>query len=127
LPATVDLAPARPASVAARPPRGHERIVLCEDEAAVRELVAEVLRRSGYSVLIATNPTEALLLIADRLAPTDLLLTDIVMPGMSGPDLVRRATHLRPDLRVILMSGYALDATDREAVGSQAGFLAKPF
>jgi PAS domain S-box-containing protein len=127
LPATVEQAPARPAPLAARAPRGHERIVLCEDEPAVRDLVAEVLRRSGYSVVVATNSAEALLLIDDRQSPAELLLTDIVMPGMSGPDLARRATQVRPDLRVILMSGYILDDADRDAVGSQTAFLAKPF
>ncbi|HEX2755835.1 MAG TPA: ATP-binding protein [Candidatus Limnocylindrales bacterium] len=127
LPVTTEQVAVRPPSIPVRAPRGHERIVLCEDEPAVRDLVAAVLRRSGYSVVSATNPADALLLIADRQSPADLLLTDVVMPGMSGPDLARRASVLRPDLRVVLMSGYALDAADRDAVGRQAVFLAKPF
>ena len=127
LPATIEVVPERAVAPIVRGPRGHERILLCEDEAAVRDLVAKVLGRAGYSVVTATNPAEALVLIADRESPVELLLTDVVMPGMSGPDLARRASDLRPDLRVILMSGYALDSADRDAVGSHASFLAKPF
>jgi two-component system, cell cycle sensor histidine kinase and response regulator CckA len=110
-----------------RSPRGHERIVLCEDEAAVRDLVGAVLVRSGYSVVTATTPAEALLLVADRSAPADLLLTDVVMPAMSGPDLALRARSVRPGLRVLLMSGYARDSLDRVTIGAETAFLAKPF
>jgi two-component system cell cycle sensor histidine kinase/response regulator CckA len=126
LPASTEAAPQADAE-APQAPRGRERIILCEDEPAVRDLVAAVLGRSGYSVLAARTPAEALLLVADRSAPADLLLTDVVMPLMSGPDLARRARSIRPGLRVLLMSGYARESLDREALGLDAGFLAKPF
>jgi PAS domain S-box-containing protein len=127
IPASADTAPARTGDAIPRSPSGHERIVLCEDEPAVRQLVAAVLRRSGYSVAVATTPSEALLLIGDRSAPADLLLTDVVMPGMSGPELALRARGLRANLRVILMSGYARESLDREVIGWDAAFIAKPF
>ena len=127
IPASGQTASSREADQPSRSPRGYERIVLCEDEAAVRDLVAAVLRRSGYDVVTATTPAEALLLVADRAAPADLLLSDVVMPGMSGPDLAQRARSLRPDLRIVLMSGYAPESLDRDAIGWDAAFLAKPF
>jgi PAS domain S-box-containing protein len=127
IPASTDATPARAAEEAPQAPRGRERIILCEDEPAVRDLVAAVLLRSGYSVLTARTPAEALLLVADRSAPADLLLTDVVMPLMSGPDLARRARSIRPGLRVLLMSGYARESLDRETLGLDAAFLAKPF
>ncbi len=127
LPATADAVQHQAGPFVGRPPSGRERIVLCEDEPAVRDLVAAVLRRSGYDVAVATTPTEALLLVGDRSSPADLLLTDVVMPGMSGPDVARRAKVLRPGLRVVLMSGYAPDNLDHEALGRPAAFLAKPF
>jgi PAS domain S-box-containing protein len=127
IPASGEAVVSQPAVESLRSPRGHERIVLCEDEAAVRDLVAAVLDRSGYTVATATTPAEALLLLADRSAPADLLLTDVVMPGMSGPDLALRARSLRPDLRVLMMSGYSRESLDREAIGQDAAFLPKPF
>ena len=127
LPASTEAAAAQADEEASPTPRGRERIILCEDEPAVRDLVAAVLGRSGYAVLTARTPAEALLLVADRSAPADLLLTDVVMPLMSGPDLARRARSIRPGLRVLLMSGYARESLDREALGLDAGFLAKPF
>jgi two-component system cell cycle sensor histidine kinase/response regulator CckA len=126
LPATAVRAVSPRPPTPVRTPHGQERILLCEDEPAVRDLVAAVLRRFGYVVVVATNPAEALLAVADRQAPIDLLLSDVVMPAMSGPDLARRAVSMRPDLRVVLMSGYAIDDADREAIG-RAAFLAKPF
>ena len=127
IPASTEAAPSRPGSEAPRSPRGHERIVLCEDEVAVRDLVASVLARSGYTVATAATPAEAIRLVADQSEPADLLLTDVVMPAMSGPDLARRARAIRPGLRVLLMSGYARESLDRETIGLDAAFLAKPF
>jgi PAS domain S-box-containing protein len=127
IPASTEAAPSQPGGEAPRSPRGNERIVLCEDEVGVRDLVASVLARSGYTVATAATPAEALLLLADRSAPADLLLTDVVMPAMSGPDLARRARAIRPGLPVLLMSGYAREGLDRETIGWDASFLAKPF
>jgi PAS domain S-box-containing protein len=127
IPASISSAASQPDSEPPRLTRGHERIVLCEDEAAVRDLVAAVLTRAGYSVVTAATPAQALLFVADEAAPPDLLLTDVVMPDMSGPDLARRARFLRPGLRVLLMSGYSRESLDRETIRLDAGFLAKPF
>jgi CheY-like chemotaxis protein len=127
IPASSSPVATQPDNEPQRPTRGNERIVLCEDEAAVRDLVAAVLTRSGYSVATAETPAQALLLVADEAAPPDLLLTDVVMPDMSGPDLARRARSLRPGLRVLLMSGYSRESLDRETIRLDAGFLAKPF
>jgi two-component system, cell cycle sensor histidine kinase and response regulator CckA len=127
IPASTSAAANQPDSEPPRPTRGHERIILCKDEAAVRDLVATVLTRAGYSVVAAATPAQALLLVADEAAPPDLLLTDVVMPDISGPDLARRARSLRPGLRVLLMSGYSRESLDRDTTGLDAGFLAKPF
>jgi two-component system cell cycle sensor histidine kinase/response regulator CckA len=127
IPASTDEAASRADDEVAGSPRGHERIVLCEDESAVRDLVAAVLERSGYSVATAPTPALALELVSDLAVPADLLLTDVVMPAMSGPDLARRARSIRPGLRVLLMSGYARESLDRETIGLDAEFLAKPF
>jgi CheY-like chemotaxis protein len=88
-------------------PRGAESILLVEDEEAVRGLVREILSRLGYRVLVASDGLEALAL-SDRFAePIHLLLTDVIMPGMDGRELAERMMRVRPDTRVLFMSGYA--------------------
>ena len=105
-------------------PRGHgQRVLIVEDEPAVRVLLVSLLARHGYEAR-AVTPPEALER-ARRGEPIDLLLTDVVMPGMNGRALARAMTELRPELRVLYMSGYADDAGD--GVDEAAGFLAKPF
>jgi PAS domain S-box-containing protein len=85
---------------------GHETVLLVEDEQQVRRVTAEVLVRSGYKVLEAPTPADALALAEQHATSIDLLLTDVMMPGMSGPDLALKLREKRPTLKVLCMSGY---------------------
>jgi PAS domain S-box-containing protein len=112
------------------PPAEHpsETVLLVEDDDRVRGLVATVLRKRGYTVLVASRGDEALELVRGHQGPIHLLLSDIVMPGMSGRAVAARVTELRPDTRVLLMSGYADDATLRGGIEpAKTPFLQKPF
>ncbi|HXI31007.1 MAG TPA: response regulator, partial [Vicinamibacterales bacterium] len=104
-----------------------ETILLVEDEDAVRVIVATVLRRQGYHVLEAATPTVALAIFARQNGAIDLLLTDVVMPEMSGPALAQRLIGLRPGLRVLFISGYAGVAMQPQIGGANVSFLSKPF
>ena len=106
--------------------RGHETILVAEDEAVVREMVVASLERLGYRVVAASTGEEAVRLI-DRLGDEiDLLLSDVVMPGMSGPDLYDRARRTRPDLRAVFMSGYTALSMGRP-IPDGITLLEKPF
>ncbi len=101
-------------------PGGDETILVVEDESAVRSLMGELLRHRGYRVLEAVGGEEALRLSREQEGPLHLLIADVVMPEMDGPDLAKLLSRDRPDLRVLFISGYSEHAT--------AGcFLAKPF
>jgi CheY-like chemotaxis protein len=123
-------APRPEAIVAAATPtsRGSERILVVEDEAPVRMAVARMLSRLGYGVIEAGDGAEALWLIENGADPIQVLVTDVVMPGMDGPELARRAVGLRPGLPVLFMSGYTDDEIVRRGL-LEAGqpFLQKPF
>jgi signal transduction histidine kinase/ActR/RegA family two-component response regulator len=106
-------------------PRGTETILLVEDEPSVRMLGRRTLEGCGYTVLPASDGAEALRLAAS--ARIDLLLTDITMPGMSGPELVAEFLMLYPAPVVVYMSGYADDASIAETRSTRAAFLKKPF
>lgn len=109
-------------------PRGHEVILLVEDDEFVRQLVADLLTRQGYSVLVADRPANALTLVERRTEPIDLLLTDVVMPSMSGREVARRIRLLQPAIRVLYMSGYNDDAILHHGVeSSEVDFISKPF
>ena len=106
--------------------RGSEGVLLAEDEETIRRLVAEVLRRSGYKVFAAPNGDEAIQLLTEHGDEIDLLLTDVVMPGMRGPDLARAAVRLSPDLRVLYTSGYTSEP-DEAFEDPDVAFIGKPF
>jgi PAS domain S-box-containing protein len=87
-----------------------ETILVVEDDRDLRSYLSEVLRGLGYSIMTAANAEAALAIVRKGAARIDLLLTDVVMPGMNGRELGRRAQELRPDLRILYMSGYARNA-----------------
>ena len=108
--------------------RGSETILLVEDEESVRLLSRTLLERDGYRVLEAANPLEALATISEHAEPIDLLLTDVMMPGESGPELFRRLRGVRPEIRVLYVSGYTDQAiVTRGILEAGAPFLQKPF
>jgi PAS domain S-box-containing protein len=105
-----------------------ERILLVEDEEAVRAAVRRSLMDSGYVVLEAAGPAEAMELVGREAEDIDLLLTDIVMPRMSGVELARWVAELRPGIPIVFMSGYTADFLDRQgASSSPTHLLQKPF
>ena len=126
----VDAAPApRVSGVQASPVEdGTETVLLAEDETAVRAVARHTLQRHGYTVLEAPSAEAALDLAQRHSGPIHLLLTDVVMPGMSGRALALRLSELRPELRVIYMSGYPEEAITRHGV-LERGFtyVQKPF
>jgi len=107
---------------------GPETILLAEDQDMVRELVTEVLRSNGYTVLLAHNGEEAVRVGEQYEGTIHVLITDVVMPHMNGPELARRILPSRPQMKVIFMSGYAEDAIVQHGV-LDAGmhFVQKPF
>jgi PAS domain S-box-containing protein len=105
-----------------------ETILVVEDEAGIRALVRKILRRQGYVVLEASNGDDALKICAGHKGKIDLLVTDVMMPRMSGRELADRLTALRPDLRVLYVSGYTDDAMlSSGSFPSGTAFLQKPF
>ena len=112
----------------AQAPSGVETILLVEDETRVRKLIFDVLRARGYKVLEATRGEEALRLAKLHGPGIDLALVDVVMPEMSGPDLVRQLEPLCPKMRVLYMSGYTDEAMLHHGIAeSSVAFLQKPF
>ena len=110
------------------PSGGTETMLLVEDEDMVRVLARDALRLAGYTVLEAPHGGEALLLCERHPGKIDLLLTDVVMPHMSGPELAERLAPLRPDMRVLFMSGYTDGAmAQQDALGPDTPFIQKPF
>jgi PAS domain S-box-containing protein len=117
-----------PTPAAARPSSGSETILLVEDETVVRQLVAEILESSGYSVLQAGDGPSALELLRRHTGPLDLLVTDVVMPGMSGPEVAQAVTSMRPGTHVLYTSGYTDQAIGHHGVlEPDVAFLQKPF
>jgi signal transduction histidine kinase len=107
---------------------GAETVLLVEDEAVVRKLVRNILTEQGYSVLESSDPHDALRVCQQHPETIDLLLTDVVMPHMSGRDLADRALALRPGMRVLYMSGYTDSVIVHHGLaGAGAPFLQKPF
>ncbi len=123
-----DLFISPPTQPSEQPQRGTETILVVEDEPSVRTLVRDELRKLGYSVIEAKSGIEACLLATQQAGSLQLLLTDVVMPGMGGRELAQHLSAIKPDLRTLFMSGYMDD------VGIMAGqeegtssFLQKPF
>ena len=113
---------------AARTAGGGETILLVEDEDAIRELFETGLKSKGYRVLTASDGQDALDRLAEWGKPVDLLVTDVVMPRISGPELVRRLLVDAPDLNVLYMSGYTGNAiVDYGRLDDDAPLLQKPF
>ncbi|MGD0363652.1 MAG: response regulator [Bryobacteraceae bacterium] len=104
-----------------------ETILVVEDGDAVRNLVCLMLVQNGYGVLEARCGRDALRLCELHLSPIQLVLIDLVMPNMNGADLAGHLLRARPDLRILLMSGYAEEATPFGACKRSVAFLAKPF
>ena len=123
-PQTPAAAPATPA-----PQEANETILVVEDEVAVRAIICRSLRSRGYEVLEAKNGEDALLVAERHKAPIHLVVTDVVMPEMSGPELYRHLRRWYPRMRILFISGYAKGAIPPEALeeGKGGGFLAKPF
>jgi two-component system, cell cycle sensor histidine kinase and response regulator CckA len=129
--------PVAPAGLGAvdRPParrrvrsRGTERVLVVEDEDGVRAPVRRILLAHGYRVLEAADGPSALRVAEEQSGKIDLLLTDVVMPGMNGGELARRLRRLRPGIRVVFMSGYSAEAVAMHGeLSPGAAFLQKPF
>ena len=108
--------------------RGEETVLLVEDEDVLRGLLAKFLRLYGYTVLEARHGGEALLICERHQGPIHLMVTDVVMPQMSGRELADRLTPLRPEMKIIYMSGYTEDALVQHGVADlSVAFLQKPF
>jgi DNA-binding NtrC family response regulator len=107
--------------------RGSETILLVEDDDQVRAVAREILSRSGYHVVEARNAGEALLHSEKYDGRIHLLLSDVVMPQMSGPELANRLASSRPDMKVLCMSGYTDDSIVRHGVlEARVAYLQKP-
>jgi nitrogen-specific signal transduction histidine kinase len=110
------------------PPSGRETILLVEDDPGVRDLVRRVLQGQGYLLLETQNSREAQDLVAHRVGPIDLLLTDVIMPGISGKALADQLIELLPDLKVLFISGYTDNAIAHHGVlDPDVHLLQKPF
>ncbi len=108
--------------------RGAETVLLVEDYEPLRKLTLKLLRSSGYTVVEAANAAGAIQTVAQMSGPIHLLISDVVMPGMSGPQLAQLLVAQKPQMRVLLMSGYTDEAVARHGVLSPgAAFLQKPF
>jgi CheY-like chemotaxis protein len=110
LPATHEKSRGTQTAVSGAMPRGTETVLVADDEPDIRNLVLDVLRPLGYHVLIAASGDEALTASDALQGPVDLLLTDVVMPGMDGKKLADELCSRRPDVKIIFMSGYTDDA-----------------
>ena len=109
-------------------PPGTETILVVDDEDALREVTGRMLARGGYTVLTASSGNEAIELASSRVGPIDLLLTDVIMPKMQGPTVAKEVRKVRPDTRVLFMSGHAQPVLQADDVlGTDFLLLEKPF
>ena len=111
-----------------RVPTGCETVLVAEDDEAVRQIIVRSLRQNGYTVLEAGNAREALPLGKHYDGRIDLLISDVVMPGLNGPELAQRLENSRPAMKVLFVSGYPRNVTNQSgAMADDARFLPKPF
>jgi DNA-binding NtrC family response regulator len=108
--------------------RGTETIMVVEDDVRVRDLVRLMLESKGYEVLTAGGADEATQLCAERSGEVDLLLTDVIMPGVNGRVLAEHLAAISPAMRILFMSGYSDEAVYRHGeISPNAAFIEKPF
>ena len=107
--------------------RGVETILVAEDEPALREKVREVLEAAGYRVLVSKDADDVIQIVMQHKGPVDLLLTDVVMPKLSGPQLAMQLQPLNPQMKVLYMSGYPDPSKLNAELESDAAFIQKPF
>jgi PAS domain S-box-containing protein len=118
----------RPVPIPDAVPAGSETVLVVDDERDVREVCATMLRLLGCQVLTAARPEDAIEVSRSHPGVIHTLLTDVLMPGMQGPDLARVLSAERPDMRVVYMSGYTAGSMDRhQMLSSEAAYLSKPF
>lgn len=109
-------------------PRGSETVLVVEDEETVRKLTVQILKKQGYKVLEAPQSGDALLVCEQYKEPIHLILTDVVMPRMSGPEFIDRLGQVRQDFKVLYMSGYTNEAVVHHGVRErEMAFIQKPF
>jgi PAS domain S-box-containing protein len=123
---SADASSPQPQRTSTHPRLAHQTILLVEDEESVRTLVSRILRRRGYQVLAAKDPTEATSICEMNAGPIDLLLTDVIMPQMNGHQLARQLLAARPKMKVLYMSGYTADVAFEGNVRDTLSFLQKP-
>lgn len=118
----------RPSAPVADRTTAHGTVLVVEDEPALREVTRRVLERAGYLVVVAPSGAQAVELVESGDVELDLLLTDVVMPGLSGPEVATRVAAVRPEAAVLFMSGYTGSALEAAGPpGKEAPLLAKPF
>jgi hypothetical protein len=127
LPALAGLESAASAPEPEQQARGSERVLLVEDQEEVREFIGDALQEQGYSVMAASGGEEALTLCEREGGRIDLLLTDVVMPNMSGAQLAAKLTGKYPRVRVLYMSGFTGKIIERHGLAPGTGFIQKPF
>jgi DNA-binding response OmpR family regulator len=102
-------------------------ILVVDDEDSLRILIARMLEKEGYAIIVAPDAAEAIRLAASHDGAIDLIVADLMMPGMNGPDMVKELRALRPNAGVLYLSGYPDDTVSREGLETGANFLQKPF
>jgi CheY-like chemotaxis protein len=126
LPRCETFPPAQMVGRSTEPLRGHKTILVVEDDEDVRLVVSDMLRAQGYRVSEACDGVEALQVLQDSPDPVHMVLTDVMMPRMTGPELVKRLESLSMPVKVLYMSGYT-DEILEPAAGQRLGFIQKPF
>ncbi|WKW11423.1 response regulator [Pseudogemmatithrix spongiicola] len=128
LPITEDEAAEHPSGKRAAPTTGHETVLIVEDEESIRMVARRVLQRAGYTVLEAESGAAALQLLAAHEGPLHLVMTDLVMPGMSGIELATELRRQRPGLKMLFTSGYSAEAVSDQFVHEgEWNFISKPY